>query len=245
MNKTVLIIGSNSDVGQATAYVFAQKGFDVQLASRNLNEYQHKLAKDITIKHEVKADCVFFDGNKLDTHSAFVQNLVPFPDVVVSVFGYLGDQKKAENSIQETVEIINANYTGHVTVLNSIAQIMEENKQGTIIGVSSVAGERGRQSNYIYGSAKAGFTAYLSGLRNRMCQHNVHVATVIPGFINTKMTEGIPTPKPLTAEAKQVAEAIYKAYYKQKNVVYSLFMWRYIMLIIRNIPEFIFKKMKM
>ena len=100
-------------------------------------------------------------------------------------------------------------------------------------------------SNYIYGSAKAGFTAYLSGLRNRLFHVNVHVVSVLPGFVYTRMTEGLALPKLLTAEPEMVGESVYNAIIKKKNVVYVKWFWRWIMLIIRNIPEFIFKKLKL
>ena len=122
---------------------------------------------------------------------------------------------------------------------------MERQRAGTMIVLSSVAGERGRQSNFIYGSAKAGLTAYLSGLRNYMFERKVHVLTIKPGFMDTKMTEGLPLNPKLTATPKQAAEAIYKAYKSGKNVAYILPIWRIIMLIIKNIPEFIFKKLKL
>ena len=116
---------------------------------------------------------------------------------------------------------------------------------GTIIALTSVAGERGRQSNFIYGSAKAGFTTYLQGLRNYLFHKGVHVLTVIPGFMDTQMTAAIQTPKLLTASPQKAAAIIYKAWKRKKNVVYVTPVWRLIMLMIRNIPEFIFKKMKM
>ena len=114
-----------------------------------------------------------------------------------------------------------------------------------MIVLSSVAGDRGRQSNFIYGSAKAAMTAYLSGLRNYLYSRKVHVMTVKPGFMETKMTEGLPLNPMLTATPKQAATAIYNAYKKRKNVAYVLPVWAIIMMIIRNIPEFIFKKLKM
>src|SRR5690606_12784913 len=116
---------------------------------------------------------------------------------------------------------------------------------GTIVGISSVAGERGRQSNYLYGSAKAGFTAYLSGLRNALFSDNVHVVTVLPGFVYTKMTENLNLPKLLTAQPSEVADAIYAAVQKKKNTIYVRWFWKWIMLIIKCIPEFIFKKLKL
>ena len=129
--------------------------------------------------------------------------------------------------------------------MNYFAQKFEAKRSGTIIGLSSVAGERGRQSNFIYGSAKAGFTAYLSGLRNYLYDKKVNVLSVIPGFMATKMTEGMPLNPKLTASPKQAANCIYKAYKNKKNVVYVLPIWWVIMMIIRNIPEFIFKRLKL
>src|SRR5690606_2810480 len=111
--------------------------------------------------------------------------------------------------------------------------------------ISSVAGERGRQSNFIYGCAKAGFSAYLSGLRNKLFHSGVHVMTVKPGFIRTAMTEGMPLPPSLTASPEKIASDIFNAFRKKKNIIYSLWIWRYIMCIIRNIPEFLFKKLKL
>ncbi|HEY2727571.1 MAG TPA: SDR family NAD(P)-dependent oxidoreductase, partial [Parafilimonas sp.] len=118
-------------------------------------------------------------------------------------------------------------------------------KNGTIVGISSVAGERGRQSNYIYGSAKAGFTAYLSGLRNRLYHDNVHVLTVLPGFVNTKMTAELNLSPLLTASPEQVADAVETAIRKKKNVIYVKWFWKWIMKIIKNIPEGMFKKKKL
>ena len=137
------------------------------------------------------------------------------------------------------------NYVGAVSILNIIAAKYVEAGKGVIVGISSVAGERGRQSNFFYGSAKAGFTAYLSGLRNRLFPKNVHVLTVKPGFVATKMTENMVTPKPVTATPDEVANAIYTAVEKKKNVIYVKWMWRWIMLIIRSIPESMFKKLKL
>ena len=137
------------------------------------------------------------------------------------------------------------NYVGAASILNIVAATYAEKGKGTIAGISSVAGERGRLSNYLYGSAKAGFTAYLSGLRNRLFHQKVHVLTVQPGFVYTRMTEGMPLPKLLTATPELVAQTVYKATLAKKNVIFVKGMWRWIMLIIRNIPESIFKKMKL
>ncbi|PWT97795.1 MAG: short-chain dehydrogenase, partial [Bacteroidetes bacterium] len=145
----------------------------------------------------------------------------------------------------QTLKTINTNYTGAVSVLNVIANDFAARKQGVIVGISSVAGERGRQSNYIYGSAKSGFTAYLSGLRNRMFHYGVHVVSVLPGFVYTRMTEHLQLPKLLTAQPEDVADSVYKAVVKKKNIVYVKWFWKWIMLIIRSIPESMFKKRKL
>ena len=129
--------------------------------------------------------------------------------------------------------------------MNIIANDFEQRRSGTIIGISSVAGDRGRQSNYLYGSAKAALTTYLSGLRNRLARSNVHVVTVKPGFVRTKMTSGLALPGPLTAKPERVAADIFDAYQKRGDQLYTLWPWRYLMFIIRNIPEPVFKRLRL
>jgi len=126
-----------------------------------------------------------------------------------------------------------------------IAKYYIGQKKGTIIGISSVAGDRGRASKLIYASAKAAFTTYLAGLRNKCFGYNVHVMTVQPGFVYTKMTENQPLPKLITSTPVQVADIIYRAYQRKTNILYVKWFWRYIMLIIQIIPEFQFKKMSL
>ena len=130
-----------------------------------------------------------------------------------------------------------------MSLFNIIANDFEKRKSGFIVGISSVAGDRGRKSNYLYGSAKAAFTAYLSGLRNRLYDAQVHVMTVKPGFVATKMTEDMDLPEKLTAQPDEVADDIYNAQQKNKNVFYTKWIWRWVMLIIRSIPEWKFKGM--
>ncbi|MCB0209757.1 MAG: SDR family oxidoreductase [Anaerolineae bacterium] len=242
--KDVLILGAASDIAKAIAHQYAADGYNVVLAARNAARLA-ETATDIKIRYQVEATTAEFDALDFAGHAAFYEALNPKPDVVVVVFGYLGDQDKAQSDFAETQRIIDTNYTGAVSILNIVANAMERRRAGTIIGVSSVAGDRGRGSNYIYGSAKAALTAYLSGLRNRLAKSNVHVITVKPGFVRTKMTEGLPLPAPVTAKPEQVAKDVIKADHKKLNQIYSLWMWRYLMMIIRNIPEPIFKKMKL
>lgn len=241
---TVLILGAASDMAVAIAEKFAAKGFHVQLAARNVSRLE-PLQSDLAIKYNSRVSIHEFDAVDFNSHQQFYENIQPKPDVTVCVFGYLGENDKAVNDWQQASQIINTNYTGAVSILNVVAKDYAARNAGVIVGISSVAGERGRQSNYLYGSAKAGFTAYLSGLRNSLYHKGVHVVTIQPGFVYTKMTENLSLPKMLTAQPEEVADAVYDAVAKKKNVVFVKWFWRYIMMIIRNVPEFMFKKMKL
>lgn len=241
---TVLILGAGSDMAVVIAKKFAAEKYNIQLAARNIEQIK-SLQSDITIRYQVQCSLHVFNAVEFETHKQFFEQLNPKPDITISVFGYLGDNEKARTNAPETLAIIHTNYTAAVSVLNEAALYYTQVKSGTIVGISSVAGERGRQSNYMYGSAKAGFTAYLSGLRNRLFKENVHVVTVLPGFVYTRMTEELNLPKLLTAQPAEVGDAIYKAVLQKKNIVYVRWFWRYIMLIIKLIPEPVFKKLKL
>ena len=238
----ILIIGAKSDIAKAVAKKYAENGYNLYLAARKSSELQN-FANDIKIRNQKDVKCLDFDVLDYKSHQNFYNSLEEKPIGVISVVGYLGEQEKAQNDFEEAQKIMDTNYTGVVSILNIVANDFEKNKNGFIVGISSVAGDRGRKSNFIYGSAKAAFTTYLSGLRNRLFSSNVHVLTVKPGFVATKMTEGLDLPKKLTAQPKEVANDIFKAQQKGKNVIYTKWFWRYIMLIIKNVPEFLFKKM--
>lgn len=242
--SSILILGAMSDVAQALAHEYAKNGYEIILAARKIDRLE-PLRKDLEIRYNVKAFTYEFDALNFGSHLDFYKNLKHDPTVIACVFGYLGDTTMGLTDWQEAEQILNVNYTGAVSILNVVATEMMNRKQGTIIGISSVAGERGRQSNFLYGSAKAGFTAYLSGLRNKCFHSGVHVMTVKPGFIKTSMTQGMPLNPKLTATPQKIASDIYKAANKKKNVLFSLWIWKYIMMIITSIPEGMFKKMKM
>lgn len=241
---TALILGAGSDMAAAIAKKLASAGWNIQLAARNMQRLD-LMEKDCRIRYNVNCTLHEFDALRFETHESFFNELSPKPGLVVCVFGYMGENEAVRKSWKETARTIHTNYTGAVSILNIVADYYEQEKQGTIVGISSVAGERGRQSNYIYGSAKAGFTAYLSGLRNRLFRENVHVISVLPGFVYTRMTETLSLPKLLTAQPSEVADAVYKAVVGKKNTVYIKWFWRWIMLIIKCIPESIFKKLKL
>lgn len=241
----VLIVGAKSDTARALAREYARHGYGLYLAARNSSDL-NDFVSDLNIRYEATVKCVELDILDYSSHASFYESLCDTPDEklvgVITTVGYLGEQVTAQNHFDEARRIINTNFTGVVSLLNIIANDFESRCNGFIVSLSSVAGDRGRKSNYIYGSAKAGLTAYLSGLRNRLVDANVHVMTVKPGFMNTKMTEGMDLPGALTAQPDEVAKIIYKAQQNQCNVLYVKWMWRWIMLIIKNIPEFVFKR---
>ena len=239
----VLIIGAKSDIAKATAREYARHGYDLYLAARNTGEME-AFANDITVRTQRTIKTLELDILDYESHQAFYAQLEEKPLGVISAVGYLGDQQKAQTDFQEAKLIVDTNYTGVISLFNIIANDFERRRSGFIVGISSVAGDRGRKTNYLYGSAKAALTAYLSGLRNRLYDAQVQVMTVKPGFVATKMTEGMDLPEKLTAQPEEVASDIYKAQQKNKNVIYTKWMWRWVMLVIRMIPEWKFKKMK-
>ena len=240
---TILILGATSDIGAAIAQKFASGKFDVQLAARRPEQLE-PLQSDISIRYGVSCSTHAFDALKYEEHASFFNSLSPGPDITACVFGFMKEESLAFDNWAITERMINTNYTGAVSILNVVAKNYISKQKGTIIGISSVAGDRGRASKLIYASAKAAFTTYLAGLRNMCFKEKVHVMTVQPGFVYTKMTENIALSKPITSTPAEVADIIYNAYLKEKNIVYVKWFWRYIMLIIKNIPEFQFKKMK-
>ncbi|RED97075.1 SDR family oxidoreductase [Marinoscillum furvescens] len=243
-NKSALILGGTSDIGMAVAECLAFEGWSLILTGRN-EDYLHRIANDLQIRSGSSVQSRYFDATDTGTHKTFFQSLEIVPELCVCLFGYLGEQEKGMKQWREAEQIIQVNYTGAVSILNLVANEFNARGLGTIIGVSSVAGDRGRGSNFLYGSAKAALTTYLSGLRSRCYHYGVHVATIKPGFVATRMTESLDLPASLTAAPGQVAKAICRAYYKRNNVVYVLPVWKLIMTCIALIPEQLFKRLKL
>ncbi|MEM0996917.1 MAG: SDR family oxidoreductase [Bacteroidota bacterium] len=245
MGSKILILGASSDIARAIVVEFARAGHGFYLAGLRAEEEIAPDVSDLRLRYGVEAEAREFDALAYADHQAFYNALDPKPEVVVCVVGYMPEQADAERDESLARRIMETNYVGCAHFLGIAANDFEQRGSGSIIGISSVAGDRGRATNYLYGSAKAGFTAFLSGLRNRLHKSGVQVLTVKPGFVRTKMTEGLDLPGPLTAEPQQVGRAVFRAWKKRKNVLYTKWMWRYIMWIIRNIPEWQFKKMKL
>ena len=238
----VLILGARSDIGLAIAHGFAALGHPIQLAARNAAMLREQKS-DIELRHGVEVGLHEFDALDLDSHEDFLDGLSDLPAIGVCAIGRLGDQAESERDSRAASLVMRSNFEGPAGIMGALANRFEARGSGTLIGISSVAGERGRATNYVYGAAKAGFTAFLSGLRNRLAKKGVHVLTVLPGFVSTKMTEGMDLPARLTAQPIEVATAVLNAARKQKDVIYVRPLWMLVMLVVRNIPERIFKKM--
>jgi decaprenylphospho-beta-D-erythro-pentofuranosid-2-ulose 2-reductase len=189
--------------------------------------------------------CVAFDAAEPDTHQTFVEDVFDrFGDIdlVLLAFGVLGDQSTAERDPQSAAHIASVNYLGAVSVLGPIAERLRAQGHGVIVALSSVAGERVRASNFIYGSSKAGLDSYLQGLADRLDGSGVHVTIVRPGFVHTKMTDGL-TPAPLAVTPEAVADAILEGVAARRQVVWVPPFLRYAMSFLRHLPRPVFRKL--
>lgn len=249
--RTMVVMGASSDIARAVIREFAADGWSFHLLARN-QEGLDRISADTAVRYGVRITASTYDvawdvehqttvwKEAMDTVAEGGGHI----EALCCAVGLLGNQKEDEKNPDAELMVIRTNFTGLLPVLSSAALYFEERRQGKLIVISSVAGLRGRASNYIYGSAKAGLNAWLSGARARLAASGVQVLTVIPGFVRTKMTAGLPLPGKLCATPEQVARDIKKASDKGSNVIYSLWFWRFIMAIIIHIPEFIFKKLR-
>jgi decaprenylphospho-beta-D-erythro-pentofuranosid-2-ulose 2-reductase len=243
--SSVLILGAASDMARAIARAYAKQGRPVILAARDPGRLEADVA-DLGVRGG-SARAVAFDVLDTAGHGAFLDSLGELPGTIICVVGFMGDQTASERGLAAAELVMRTNYIGPAAVMAEAANRMAVRGSGVLVGISSVAGERGRARNYVYGSAKAGFTAFLSGLRQRLAQAGspVRVITVLPGFVRTSAIAGMATPAPLTAEPREVADAILKAERGGNETIYVRPIWRLVMAIIRALPEPLFKKMKL
>jgi short-subunit dehydrogenase len=242
--KNVLIVGATSAIAIACARQWAAEGSRFFLVARN-GERLQQVAADLTARGAQFAACHQLDIDHLDEHAAMLARCATelgTMDIVLVAPGTLPDQQACQNDPAVAVREFNTNAVSVIALLTPIANALEAQKVGALAVISSVAGDRGRPSNYLYGSAKAALSAFLEGLRARLFKAGVHVVTIKPGFVATPMTAGLPLPGPLVATADKVAQDIVKAISKKKNVLYSPWFWWGIMAIIRNVPQFLFKR---
>jgi len=242
--RSLLLLGGYSDIGRACALAFAARGWAIRLAGRDMAALQRE-ADDLSARHGGQVSVHAFDVLDTDAFPALLNGLPDLPDVVICAVGALGDQRKAETDPAHATMVMRSNYEGPALILDMLLERFITRGSGTIVGISSVAGDRGRASNYVYGSAKAAFSEFLSGMRNRAAKSGVHVVTVKPGFVRTRMTADMPLPAALTAEPDEVARAVFNAVDKRRNVIYTRSIWRLVMLVIGGIPEAVFKKLSL
>ncbi|MFD2261696.1 SDR family NAD(P)-dependent oxidoreductase [Lacibacterium aquatile] len=243
--RTWLILGATSPIARAFARHVAEAGGRVLLAGRDTQELA-RIAGDLTIRGAPEVLALPFDAADMGSHAGFasaVKEAAPAGSLDIYLgFGVMPEQTDMEADPALALSCIAGNYSGAVSVLLHLAPHLEAGHQGRVVVVGSVAGDRGRLKNHIYGSAKAGLATFAAGLRNRLNRSGVTVTTVKPGFLDTGMTWGLPGIF-LAAAPEDAARAMLKAALKGKEVVYVPFFWELIMLIIKSVPEKIFKKL--
>ncbi len=243
----VLVIGATSAIAEATARLYAGRGDRLYLVARNAEKLE-AISADLQVRGATWVGSMVLDACDTDRHEDMLQAAtdgLDGLDIVLIAHGTCPDQQAAEQSYSSTLQVLEDNFLSVVSMLTGISNFMEQQGQGTIAVISSVAGDRGQQSNYVYGTAKGGINVFLQGLRNRLFHAGVNVVTIKPGFVNTPMTAHLNGSGPLWAEPQQIADGIVNAIDKGKNVVYLPAFWRLIMVIIGAVPEALFKRLKL
>jgi len=242
----VLIIGATSAIAQEVAKLYAETGSQLFLVARNSQKLE-QIEQDLSVRGTGAIESMSLELTDTERHEDILTKAdvsMGGIDIVLIAHGTLPEQKTCETSVNQTLQELDINLLSMVSLLTLLANYFEKQGSGCIAVISSVAGDRGRQSNYVYGAAKGGLSIFLQGLRNRLSKAGVCVLTIKPGFVITPMTaefkKGV-----LWVQPKGVAEAIVGAIQKRKNVVYVPWFWRWIMFVIRSIPESIFKRMNL
>ena len=241
----ILIVGATSAMARGCAFAWAAQGQRVLLAGRDDAELA-RLAQDIRVRFNTAAQLVALDLDETTPRESWLSELQETYgqiDGLLCAAGWMPDNETMRHGAP-ALQVIQRNFTGPVALINAFADVCEQRKHGFIVGISSVAGDRGRQSNYLYGAAKGGFAIYLAGLRNRLFASGVSVLTVKPGFVDTRMTFGLPGLF-LVADPFWVGQQIVAASDKGRDEVYIPGFWRLILLIIRHVPEVVFKRLKL
>ena len=242
----VLIFGATSAVAQSLAKLHAQAGDPLLLVARNQNQLE-SIAADLRARSTQSVRCINSDLALLDQHPALMQDIAEQFDNISKYYffyGVLPDQKACEGEWDLAYEALNTNFISKASLLTHVANKVEKETNRSLVVISSVAGDRGRQSNYVYGASKGALSIFVQGLRNRLQKANCCVTTIKPGFIDTPMTKDFDKSF-LWASPEAVANDIYNASMKGRDIVYSPWFWRYIMIIIKCIPESLFKKLSL
>ena len=242
----VLVLGATSGIAEATCRIWAFQGARLFLVARNAEKLA-AVAQDLRTRGASSVETAVADLDDTDGHPALLShavNSLTGMDVAYLAHGILGDQNAAEQEFNTTAQILHTNLMAPISLLTWLANYCVQRHTGTLAVISSVAGDRGRKSNYVYGSSKAGLSAFLGGLRNRIDREGVTVLTIKPGPTRTAMTAGMPKSEKF-ADPNAVAKSIVAAIAAKKDQLYVPFIWAPIMLIIRNIPERVFKRLNL
>ena len=247
MSGRIIILGALSAIAEATARRFAENGAALVLVARDEARLK-ELAADLMVRGATAAHIAVCDlaaepdpGAKM---LAWTDQLGGLSAVLIA-YGVLGDQAAAEKDLAVTQQQITVNFASAALWAQATATILEQQRSGTLLVIGSVAGDRGRASNYVYGAAKAGLVAFTQGIAHRLAKVGARAVTIKPGFVDTPMTAGLAKGGPLWASPAQVADVIVKAAEKGGPVAYAPWFWRFIMLIIRAVPAFVFHKTKL
>ena len=244
--RKVLIMGATSAIAEAAARLFAARGDALFLIARN-RTHLDAIRADLLLRGAKAVDVAELDVNALDGHAVVLEqawSALGAVDVTLIAHGTLPDQAACQASPETAVREFTTNATSTIALATAIATRLEAQARGTLAVISSVAGDRGRASNYLYGAAKAAVTAFLGGLRQRLASKGVDVLTIKPGFVDTPMTAAF-RKGALWASPQQVATGIVRAIDRRRSVVYLPGFWRWVMLVIRHIPEPLFKRIRL
>lgn len=244
--QKILIIGATSAIAEASARQWAARGVALFLVGRNAARLE-TIAADLRVRGAASVGCFVMDATEHTAHPAMlaaVTTALGGIDVALIAHGTLPDQKACESSVELSLREIDSNGISVIALATRLANQFEAQGSGTLAVIASVAGDRGRQSNYVYGAAKGMVSLFLQGLRNRLSKKGVQVLTIKPGFVDTPMTASFKKGA-LWAQPEDIAHGIVSAIDGKKDVVYLPGFWRLIMLVIRHIPERIFKRLSL
>jgi len=245
MHKAILF-GATSAMAQETGRLLAARGAELFLVGRDERKLQAVMS-DLEVRGATRVDALVADLDDVARFPSILDeaaNALGRIDLVVVAQGVLGSQPEAEAGGEVAAKLLHTNFVAPALLLQEAGNRLAAQKGGTLVAISSVAGDRGRQSNYFYGAAKGGLSTFLAGLRNRLFREGVHVLTVKPGFVDSPMTAHLPK-NALFAPPSAVAQAIVRGVEKRRDVVYVPGFWRAIMLVIRAIPERVFKRLRL
>jgi short-subunit dehydrogenase len=234
-SKNLLILGAASDIAGAIALKFASEGWSLSLAARDTNILRTKFSSDPSVAPHI-VGLYSFDALAMHEHNSFYKALPTKPDAVIIAYAFTGPHDTSSVPLEIIEQIITTNYTGIVSIANIIKQDFLDRGTGSLTILSSVAGERAKGKNYYYGASKAALSYYIDGLRHELAPTDVHILHVKPGFIKTKMLPAF-APKLLTALPVTAADDIYQAIINKKEVLYTPWYWRWILMVYRLLPD--------